>query len=147
MGRSWTWRLVLIVVVIIASLWSIYPTVKLHTLSEEEKARLRLEESTKLEKLEANAIKLGLDLQGGTHLVLEADLSNVPSGQGDKAVESAIRVIRNRVDQFGVTEPIIQRAGGNRIIIELPGLRDISPSCWSSNSLRVPTSWALFWSE
>ncbi|OPX32019.1 MAG: hypothetical protein B1H40_03095 [Candidatus Latescibacteria bacterium 4484_181] len=126
MGRSWTWRLVLIVVVVIASLWSIYPTIKLHTLSEEEKARLRLEESTKLEKLEANAIKLGLDLQGGTHLVLEADLSNVPSGQGDKAVESAIRVIRNRVDQFGVTEPIIQRAGGNRIIIELPGLRDIS---------------------
>ncbi len=126
MRRSWIWKAVLIVIVIIASLWSIYPTVKLHTLSEKEKAHLRLEESRKLEKLEANAIKLGLDLQGGTHLVLEADLSDVPSEKHKKAVASAIRVIRNRIDQFGVTEPIIQQAAGNRIIIELPGLRDIS---------------------
>lgn len=70
-------------------------------------------------------VNLGLDLQGGTHLVLMVDTSKLPrDANADDAVEVAKEIIRNRVDQFGVAEPIIQRQGTNRIIVELPGIKD-----------------------
>lgn len=70
-------------------------------------------------------VNLGLDLQGGTHLVLMVDTSKLPAdANADDAVEVAKEIIRNRVDQFGVAEPVIQRQGTNRIIVELPGIKD-----------------------
>jgi protein-export membrane protein SecD len=71
-------------------------------------------------------IKLGLDLQGGMHLVLEVDDPEgtmTPEARAD-ATERALTVIRNRIDQFGVEEPMIQRVGEHRIIVELPGIED-----------------------
>jgi len=68
-------------------------------------------------------LNLGLDLQGGSHLVLEAqDTSTVRATP--EAVDAAMRVIENRIDQLGVTEPSIQRQGSRRIIVELPGIQD-----------------------
>ena len=69
--------------------------------------------------------RLGLDLQGGTHLVYEGDLSEVPSGEQGDAMDAVRGVIERRVNAFGVTEPVVQRAGDNRLIVELPGVRDI----------------------
>ncbi|MFH1288360.1 MAG: protein translocase subunit SecD, partial [bacterium] len=70
-------------------------------------------------------VNLGLDLQGGTHLVLMVDTSKLSADTDpDEAVEVAKEIIRNRVDQFGVAEPIIQRQGTDRIIVELPGIKD-----------------------
>lgn len=71
-------------------------------------------------------LKLGLDLQGGMHLVLEVDTAKLPSGTDPSdAVDRALEVIRNRIDKFGVSEPIIQRqVKSNRIIVQLPGLKD-----------------------
>lgn len=76
-------------------------------------------------KLRENSMKLGLDLQGGSYLVYEVDLSKIPDSlrKGDE-VDRAIEIIWNRVDQFGVTEPLIQKQGENRIVIQLPGLQD-----------------------
>ncbi|MGI6574597.1 MAG: protein translocase subunit SecD [bacterium] len=69
------------------------------------------------------SIKLGLDLQGGTHLVLE--LVDTPEAPVDEqAVHGVLQILRERIDGFGVTEPIIQRQGERRIIVELPGLED-----------------------
>ncbi|MDE2880012.1 protein translocase subunit SecD [Candidatus Palauibacter soopunensis] len=70
-------------------------------------------------------LKLGLDLQGGMHLAVEIyDPENALSGQDlDDAVERTLTTIRNRIDEFGVREPTIQRSG-NRIIIELAGVDD-----------------------
>ncbi len=70
-------------------------------------------------------LKLGLDLQGGMHLAVEIyDPENTLSGQDlDDAVERTLTTIRNRIDEFGVREPTIQRSG-NRIIIELAGVDD-----------------------
>lgn len=66
---------------------------------------------------------LGLDLQGGSHLVLEAQ--DTPQARATpEAVEAAMRVISNRIDQLGVVEPTVQRQGANRIIVELPGIQD-----------------------
>ena len=68
-------------------------------------------------------LKLGLDLQGGTRLVLEAqDTKEIKAD--DSAVSGALTVIRNRIDSLGVAEPMIQRKGQRQIIVELPGIAD-----------------------
>lgn len=89
-------------------------------VSSEE--RTRLEEKGKiLDKI----LKLGLDLQGGMHLVLEVDTAKLPPGSDSSdAVDRALEIIRNRIDKFGVSEPIIQRQGKDRIVVQLPGLKD-----------------------
>ncbi|MBI6546556.1 MAG: protein translocase subunit SecD [Cyanobacteria bacterium NC_groundwater_1444_Ag_S-0.65um_54_12] len=67
--------------------------------------------------------KLGLDIQGGMHLVLEAkDTAQVKVS--DQVMVSVVQVIRNRVDQYGVAEPVIQRKGERQVVIDMPGLRN-----------------------
>jgi len=71
--------------------------------------------------------ELGLDLQGGTHIVLEIDDPDgtlTPERRAD-AIERAERIIRTRIDEFGVEEPLIQRIGAERIIVELAGVEDV----------------------
>ena len=73
-----------------------------------------------------NGITLGLDLQGGMYLALEvADPQGTmtPEARRD-ATDQALQVITNRIDEFGVMEPLIQKAGDERIIVQLPGIRD-----------------------
>ncbi|MCD6330364.1 MAG: protein translocase subunit SecD [Candidatus Cloacimonetes bacterium] len=69
-------------------------------------------------------LKLGLDLQGGMHLVLEVDTEGLPAETAENAIKSAQQIITNRIDQFGVAEPTIQKIGTKRILVQLPGLRD-----------------------
>lgn len=69
-------------------------------------------------------LNLGLDLRGGTQIVLEVDTSKLPADQASKAIDNNIEVIRNRIDKFGVTEPSIQRLGEKRIEVQLPGIED-----------------------
>jgi len=74
-------------------------------------------------------LKLGLDLQGGSQIQLEVNFSELELSEKEKedAVKTALQIIRNRIDQFGVAEPSIQRVGTtNRISIQLPGLKDPS---------------------
>src|SRR5579862_4545269 len=68
--------------------------------------------------------KLGLDLQGGTQLTLQADLSQVPSDQQQGAMDGVLNVIERRINAYGVSEPEIQQLGSDRIIVQLPGLKD-----------------------
>lgn len=70
---------------------------------------------------------LGLDLAGGSHLVFEADVSKVPVDKIKDALDSARNIIEKRVNLFGVSEPVVQTssfAGKQRIIVELPGVKD-----------------------
>ena len=69
-------------------------------------------------------IQLGLDLKGGIHMVYLADLSSVEPGGEAEAIEGAIAVIERRINVLGVTEPIIQRQGEDRILVELPGISE-----------------------
>ncbi|MFC1962608.1 protein translocase subunit SecD [Chloroflexota bacterium] len=71
--------------------------------------------------------QLGLDLRGGTHMVLEADFSKLePGASQEEAMQGVMSIIEGRVDKYGVAEPVIQRQpGGKRIIVELPGVKDI----------------------
>ena len=71
----------------------------------------------------ALSIRQGLDLQGGTHVVLEAE--DTPTAQvNDDAMERVIRIMEKRVNELGLAEPIVQRQGARRIIVELPGVKD-----------------------
>lgn len=72
--------------------------------------------------------RLGLDLQGGTHLIYQADLSNIEEKERDASLDGIRDVIERRVNLFGVTEPIVQvnKAGNSyRLIVDLPGIQDI----------------------
>ncbi len=90
-------RLVLVIVVIVAALFLFYPP--------KEKVRL------------------GLDLQGGSNILLEC--VDTPNAKVDNdAVNRVLEIIRNRIDQLGVTEPTIQREGTRRILVQLPGIKD-----------------------
>jgi len=71
-------------------------------------------------------IKLGLDLQGGMHLVLEVDDPDgtfTDSARADH-IDRSERILRSRIDEFGVQEPSIQKIGSDRLVIELPGIQD-----------------------
>src|SRR5215210_2382257 len=76
-------------------------------------------------RLERQGFTLGLDLQGGTHLVLQADMSKAPGQNADEVLKGVIQVLERRVNAYGVAEPVIQSQGSDRVIVELPGVKDI----------------------
>ncbi|OGG05101.1 protein-export membrane protein SecD [Candidatus Gottesmanbacteria bacterium RBG_16_52_11] len=72
--------------------------------------------------------RLGLDLAGGSHIVLNADMKDIPDADRLSALESAKEVIERRVNFFGVAEPVVQSAHTKdtyRIIVELPGVANV----------------------
>ncbi len=73
--------------------------------------------------------RLGLDLQGGTHLVYQADLSGIEENERSASMDGIRDVIERRVNLYGVTEPTVQinKAGESyRLIVELPGIKDVN---------------------
>lgn len=125
MKRSQLWLTLITVFLIIASVWYLYPSLSLWSLSDTEKTLLQEKDPAKLLSLEQKGIKLGLDLKGGMHVVLQVDKTKLKPEESKDAVERALEIIRNRIDQFGVAEPLIQKQGEDRIIVELPGLQDV----------------------
>jgi len=186
-------RLFLIVLFTALAVWSLIPTIQdsLHTkklgeLTSEDALTYVRENRADIEAAKEKRVKLGLDLQGGMHIVLEVDVLglieerarnrdekfeqiiknvreqaksskslitelleetfkkenirmsryfyDIRDTDGDivekleaeatEAVNRAREIIRNRVDQYGVAEPVIQTQGGRRIIVELPGVSD-----------------------
>ncbi|MFP4429932.1 MAG: protein translocase subunit SecD [Spirochaetaceae bacterium] len=89
-------------------------------------------EVEELEDLQSRIIQLGLDLNGGVNVVLEADRSSLADRLGQEpteaqlseAVDLALEILSNRIDRFGVTEPQIRRMDETRISIEIPGEND-----------------------
>ena len=70
-----------------------------------------------------DGLNLGLDLRGGAHIVLQA--KDTPENPlTDDSIDRLLAVLRNRIDQYGVAEPIIQKSGTDRIIVDLPGIQD-----------------------
>ncbi len=109
-------RLILIAALIGISLWALYPE-KVETRHALADGGVRVDTSNQY-------IKLGLDLRGGIHMALELDESRTAIAQKDQAIDRALSVIRNRIDEFGVAEPLIQKEGSGRIVVELPGIAD-----------------------
>ena len=111
---------------LLAAAWYLWPTVRLYSMSPAAREELRETDPAAWDRLRSRAIQLGLDLQGGMHLVLELDERERSFDEEERrdAIDRALEIIRNRVDQFGVSEPLIQKVGDERIIVELPGIQD-----------------------
>ncbi len=116
---KWKWLFIFIVIAI--ALWQLHYSWIYFSLDREKR---ELIPTNKLELIESRALHLGLDLQGGMHLVLEVDKSDLNEEEVKGATDRALEVIRNRIDQFGVSEPDIRKQGLDRIMIQLPGIID-----------------------
>jgi len=69
-------------------------------------------------------INLGLDLQGGMQLLLEVEMEKVSKENREDVTDRVAEIIRNRIDEFGVREPVISTQGSNQVVVRLPGLTD-----------------------
>jgi protein-export membrane protein SecD len=118
------WRIVLTGVLIVLAVIAFWDTFRLWTMGGEETARMEREEPGELQAIREDAIRLGLDLQGGIHVVLRVKLEELDQGAAEDAVDRAMQIIRNRVDGLGVAEPTIVKQGTERIVVDLPGYTD-----------------------
>ncbi len=125
MSRVQTWRIVITAFFIVLAVYFSWPTVRYWMLSDLEKQQLEDNNPARLFEMKQEAIRLGLDLQGGMHVVLRVQKEKLDAVASEDAVERALEIIRNRIDQFGVTEPVIQKSGDDRIIVDLPGFTDV----------------------
>ena len=185
MQNDLTPRYLVILVILGWAIFSLWPTIEYQSLTDNEKEQLR--EEGKLDQLESNIIRQGLDLKGGMYIVLEADIptlvKNLATNRNDKfeqvfnaasekyksnqnleffaifrneittkglkavryyheygsnlediilaleketedAINRVLEILQNRIDQFGVSEPTIQKQGDYRILVEQPGIQD-----------------------
>jgi preprotein translocase subunit SecD len=104
--------IVVLAVVAILIAWPTSPGIHIHTFS------LNIDQDF--------PIREGLDLQGGIQVLLQADTSALPPGTqiDPSSMQAAESIVAKRVDALGVSEPVVQLATGNRIIVQLPGLKD-----------------------
>ena len=123
MKQGFTWKFLIIFLILLLAIWQLTYTVKFMGLTARQKAKMN---PVKLSRLENRAIHLGLDLSGGMHIVLEVDKSKLRPEDARGATDRALEVIRNRIDQYGVSEPTIEKQGRDRILVELPGVVDKS---------------------
>ncbi len=188
MRRNITVKVIIITFFVFLFLYLLYPTIRFnYFLNEADKENLKIVDQKAYESLLDNSIKLGLDLQGGMHVVMEVDVEELSRAlaknkddrfeeaweesrtaslqtdedflalfaeelevrgadlaryygtktlrdkndileylrdQSSEAIKRSLEILRNRVDQFGVSEPTIQKQGTRRIIIELAGITD-----------------------
>jgi preprotein translocase subunit SecD len=110
------YRVLLIVALLAAAGWSLYPRKTIE--------RVRRGDRFVFDTVNRVPLKRGLDLQGGMHLELEIDPSKGTVANPSEALDRALKVVRTRIDEFGVSEPVVQKSGDNRIIVELPGIDD-----------------------
>lgn len=111
-------RLLIILVLVAASIFVLWP--RTVTIRERDAKTGQFQERTQ----KTVPLKRGLDLQGGMYLALEVDDSKGVVANKKEAIDRALKVVRNRIDEFGVSEPVVQKVGDDRIVVELPGIDD-----------------------
>jgi protein-export membrane protein SecD/preprotein translocase SecF subunit len=110
-------RLILIAALVALSIFYLYP----RDITQRERGVDGVMRDTVIRRV---PLKLGLDLEGGMHLALELDQSGKVSADPKADIERAVQVLRKRTDEFGVTEPLVQKSGDHRIVVELAGIKD-----------------------
>jgi len=118
MNKHHSSRILLVVAAALVALWTLVPTFR--TLGMSLAERVKFDAANP--EVAAKAIKLGLDLQGGTHLVLEVDKTGLKPEEAKDAADRSLEVVRNRIDQFGVSEPDVRKSGDSRLVVELAGV-------------------------
>ncbi len=113
-------RILIVLATIIVAIYFLVPSVTYYSKTPEQRDLIRQNQPNILKKI----LNLGLDLQGGMRLVLEIDRSKLENKDDKDVLDRAYTIIENRINALGVAEPIIQKQGNDRIIVELPGLKD-----------------------
>jgi preprotein translocase subunit SecD len=111
------YRLLLIAAMIIASVWALFPRTVVERVRDRDLGFV-------LDTIRRVPLKRGLDLQGGMQLTLEVDETQQAVANKSDALDRALTVVRKRIDEFGVAEPIVQKVGDTKISVELPGIED-----------------------
>ncbi|HAZ08769.1 MAG TPA: protein translocase subunit SecD [Elusimicrobia bacterium] len=105
---------------VVGALFMLYPSINWYSLDAVERAKLEA-----LRERPKYLVNLGLDLKGGTHMVMELEVDKLDAKTPlNDAMSQAIEILRNRIDQFGVAEPLIVRQGARWIVVQLPGVTD-----------------------
>lgn len=120
MEKKTTMRLLVVIASVLVMVWALVPSVIYYAKPQKQREVYVKTHPAILKKI----VNLGLDLQGGMRLVLEVDRSKIEKGQDKDLLDRAFTVIENRINALGVAEPTIQKQGKDRIIVELPGLKD-----------------------
>ena len=120
MPKNPQWKWIGLLVLVLGSLFLLYDSVNWYSLEPAERAaREKNRDRPKY------LVNLGLDLKGGTQMVMELEVDKLDAKTTlNDAMSQAIEIIRNRVDQFGVAEPLIVRQGERWIVVQLPGVTD-----------------------
>jgi len=112
------WKIGTVLGLLILSVWLLYPSVEWYTKTPDERAK-----SEAMRMRPKRILNLGLDLKGGTHLLLELDVEKLEKKEKlNDAMTRAIEILRNRIDQYGVGETPISRQGERWIAVDLPGI-------------------------
>ena len=117
------WKSLFILVSLVVGGAFLYPSFRFYSQPLAEQQSMRERRNPLVNKI----LNLGLDLQGGIHLLLELQTDKLPDDRPEtlrEAIDRAIEVIRNRIDQFGLSEPLIVRQGEKWIVVQLPGVKD-----------------------
>ncbi|MDQ6635327.1 MAG: protein translocase subunit SecD [Gemmatimonadota bacterium] len=111
------YRVVLILALILVSVYALFP--------RDVKVRQRRADGTFYDTTTRRVpLRKGLDLQGGMHLALDVDESKGAVADKSEAIDRALKVVRTRIEGMGVSETVIQKAGNDRIIVDIPGIDD-----------------------
>jgi SecD/SecF fusion protein len=113
-------REMIILAILLLSCYTLWPSIQIHSKFGEEKKTFLKENP----KLAGKSINFGLDLAGGTSITLEIDKSGLKDEDITDIQEQSLEIVRNRVDQYGLSEPQIAPSGNSRIIVELAGVDD-----------------------
>jgi protein-export membrane protein SecD len=117
------WKSLIVLLSLVLGGWCLYPSAVFYSKPRAEQEKLRDRRNPILGQI----LNLGLDLQGGIHLLLEVKTEKLPDDKPEtvrEAVDRAMEVIRNRIDQYGLSEPLIVRQGEKWIVVQLPGVKD-----------------------
>ena len=117
------WKSLLILAAVLIAAWTLFPSFSFYRQARPQQEEMRQRRNPLVNKI----LNLGLDLQGGSHLLLELQTAKLPDDRVEtinEAMDRAIEVIRNRIDQYGLSEPLIVRQGQKWIVVQLPGVKD-----------------------
>jgi preprotein translocase subunit SecD len=111
------YRVALILALVLVSAYALFP--------RDVKVRQRRADGTFYDTTTRRIpLRKGLDLQGGMHLALDVDESKGAVADKGEAIDRALKVVRTRIEGMGVSETVIQKAGNDRIIVDIPGIDD-----------------------
>jgi SecD/SecF fusion protein len=120
MEKKTTTRVLVVAASVLVLVYFLFPSIMYYAKPLAQREEYVKTKPTILKKI----VNLGLDLQGGMRLVLEIDRTNIEKAQDKDLLDRAFTVIENRINALGVAEPTVQKQGRDRIIVELPGLKD-----------------------